>query len=321
MKNILVTGASGLIGYGILKSIRKSKTPYNLIGTSIYDDSVALGFCDIFLKAPLSIDENYISWLVNTIQEYKVDLIIPGIESDVPIWRDHIDELKQYGVKVLLNDLELISLCNDKWTFYEILNKNKNSHVIPTSLSPNSYKLANKFGFPLLFKPRHGSASRGVVRVYDEESFIFEKKKDLSNSLIIQPIIGNDNEEYTTSAFCDGKGGYYAIMTLKRKLSKQGFTDRAEVVQSIKIEEAVLSLCKIFKPIGPTNFQFRMHNDVCLLLEINPRISSATSIRSAFGYNECLMAVEYYLDGKIPKQPKIKNGRAVRYIDDYIFYE
>ncbi len=56
------------------------------------------------------------------------------------------------------------------------------------------------------------------------------------------------------------------------------------------------------------------------LLEINPRISSSTSIRTAFGYNECAMAVEYYLEGKTPKQPVIRPGRAVRYTEDLIFY-
>jgi carbamoyl-phosphate synthase large subunit len=57
------------------------------------------------------------------------------------------------------------------------------------------------------------------------------------------------------------------------------------------------------------------------LLEINPRISSSTSIRTAFGYNEAGMAVDYYLDNKKPKQPKIKRGWAVRYTDDFIFYQ
>jgi len=41
MKNILVSGASGIIGYGILRSLRLSGIPYKLIGTTIYPDSAA----------------------------------------------------------------------------------------------------------------------------------------------------------------------------------------------------------------------------------------------------------------------------------------
>ena len=81
-----------------------------------------------------------------------------------------------------------------------------------------------------------------------------------------------------------------------------------------------MELCKIFKPVGPTNFQFRVHEGVYHLLEINPRFSASTSMRSAFGYNEALMAVEYYFYGKSPIQPKIRKGKAIRYIEEHIFY-
>lgn len=46
----------------------------------------------------------------------------------------------------------------------------------------------------------------------------------------------------------------------------------------------------------------------------------AATLRSAFGYNDSIMAVEYYLDGKSPKQPEIRKGKAIRYIEDHIFY-
>jgi carbamoyl-phosphate synthase large subunit len=109
-------------------------------------------------------------------------------------------------------------------------------------------------------------------------------------------------------------------MTLRRKLSADGFTDRAEVVDVASMESTLKPLCRLFRPVGPTNFQFRLHEGTLKLLEINPRVSSATSIRTAFGYNECQMAVEYYLEGKLPEQPAIRRGRAVRYTEDLIFY-
>ena len=40
MKNILVSGASGIVGYGILRSLKKSKKRLQLIGTTVYEDSV-----------------------------------------------------------------------------------------------------------------------------------------------------------------------------------------------------------------------------------------------------------------------------------------
>ena len=115
MKNILVSGASGIVGYGILRSLKKTRKRLRLIGTSIYDDSVAPGFCDIFEQAPLTTDEGYINWLLAVIKKHHVDLIIHGIEVDLYKWVKHIYEIEKSGTKILLNNPKLILLCEDKW--------------------------------------------------------------------------------------------------------------------------------------------------------------------------------------------------------------
>ncbi len=320
MRKILVSGASGIVGYGILRSLRRSGKPLCLIGTSIYDDSVAQGFCDIFELAPPTKDAAYLGWLLNTISRHQIDLIVPGIEIDMYQWVEHIPEIKKNGAIALLNNVELIHLCEDKWSFYENLRKANMSCAIESSLGVEFDTLKSKFGLPFLLKPRCGFGSKGIVRVEGVDAFL-RHQKDIGPILMAQPIVGHENEEFTTSAFCDGKGSFYSSMTLKRKLSKDGFTEKAEVAHLDEIQKAMLALCEHFKPIGPTNFQFRKHKGTIKLLEINPRISSSTSIRTAFGYNECQMAIEYYLENKEPVQPFIKQGRAVRYTEDFIFYE
>ncbi len=320
MKNILVSGTSGIIGYGILRSLRLSGKDLKLIGTTIYTDSVAEGFCDVFEQAVSTHDPKYIDWLLTIIKKHNIDFIIPGIEADMYKWVEHVAEIESSGAKVLLNNKELIALCNDKWVFYEKLKESNSPFAIDTTLESDFNILVSKFGAPFLLKPRCGHGSKGIVKVNDLNTFLAHKEF-IGSQLMAQPIVGNNNEEYTTSAFCDGKGGFYAYMTLKRKLSKDGFTEKAEVVDLENIADVLLSLCKLFKPLGPTNFQFRKHEGTLKLLEINPRISSATSIRSKFGYNESLMAVEYFLEGKEIKQPFIKRGKAIRYTEDLIIYE
>ncbi len=320
MKNILVSGASGIIGYGILRSLRLTGNQYNLIGTTIYSDSAAEGFCDIFEQAVPTNDPDYIDWLLKIITKHEVDLIIPGIEADMYAWAEHLETIQKSGVKVLLNSKELIALCHDKWVFYEKLKSVNASLAIDTTLESDFETLQTQFGLPFLLKPRVGHGSKGIVKVNSKEEFN-EHKQFIGLQLMAQPIVGNDDEEYTTSAFCDGNGGFFACMTLKRKLSKDGFTEKAEVIELENIKETLNALCRIFKPIGPTNFQFRKDNDGLKLLEINPRISSSTSIRAKFGYNESQMAVDYFLDGKTIEQPLIKKGKAIRYIEDQIIYE
>lgn len=320
MKNVLVSGSSGIVGYGILRSLRQSGKALKLIGTTIYDDSVAPGFCDIFEQAPSTDDSIYIEWLLNMIRKHQINLVIPGIEIDMYKWVEHVQEIERTGAIALLNNIELILLCKDKWLFYENLSEAGLSCAIRSTLNKEFAALKNKFGLPFLLKPRQGFGSKGIVRV-DGLDIFMKHQKNIGPILMVQPIVGNDEEEYTTSAFCDGQGGFYASMTLKRKLSKDGFTEKAKVVSTDQFIETMSQLCQRFRPIGPTNFQFRKCRDGIKLLEINPRISSSTSIRTAFGYNESEMAVDYFLEHQTLTQPEIKQGKAVRYTDDFIFYE
>lgn len=320
MRKILVSGASGIVGYGVLRSLKRSGKQLSLIGTSIYDDSVAPGFCDIFELALPTNDTAYMEWLLNTIRKHQVDLIVPGIEIDMYKWVEHASEIERNGATALLNNIELIQLCKDKWAFYENLSGSGMSCAIESSLNMEFDVLKNKFGLPFLLKPRRGFGSKGIVKVDSSDTFL-RHQKDIGQILMAQQIVGSDTEEFTISAFCNGGGGVYASMALKRKLSRDGFTEKAEVVATDEFIGTISDLCERFRPIGPTNFQFRKCEDGIKLLEINPRISSSTSIRAAFGYNESAMAVDYYLEHRTPIQPDIKRGRAVRYTDEYIFYE
>lgn len=320
MKRVLVSGASGIVGYGVLRSLRLASQKCFLVGTSIYSDSVAPAFCDVFEQAPLTSAPEYLDWLLTTLHRHRIDILIPGIEIDMYHWVEHVSAIRACGALPLLNVPELIALCKDKWRFYQRLADAGVSCRIESSLEQDFAKLVAKFGLPFLLKPRQGFGSKGLVRVTSEDAYL-RCLDDVGTILIAQPIVGTDEEEYTISAFCDGRGGYFASMTLRRKLSRDGFTDRAEVADGSEFAPAMYALCQLFLPLGPTNFQFRYCLDGPRLLEINPRISSSTSIRTAFGYNESAMALEYFLDHRDPVQPAIRLGRAVRYTDEQIFYE
>lgn len=320
MKTILVSGASGIVGYGVLRSLKQSSNNYRLVAATIYADSVAQGFSHVFELAPRTDAPHYTEWLTEVIKKHQVNLMIPGIEADLYHWNEHEEMIRQCGTEIALNKKDLVNLCKDKWDFFQYLKLIGSSLAIASTLSNNYDELVSLFGTSFLLKPRRGFASKGIVKVCNRDEFMLHRDK-MGDILMAQKLIGNDEEEFTISAFGDGNGGFYSIITLKRKLSSEGFTDKAEVVDSAPFIPAVEELCTYFKPIGPTNFQFRIENDQLQLLEINPRVSSSTSIRTAFGYNESLMTAEYYLDHKTPVQPEIKWGKAVRYTEDFIYYE
>lgn len=311
---ILVSGASGIVGYGILKSLKGYE--YRLIGTTIHENSPADYFADIVEIAPMSTSEQYIPWLLDVIEKYDVDFAIPGIEIDMSVWNINRNVLSHSGTVFLLNNDNLIRLCLDKWHFYEKMEKMESVYRISSSIEPDF----NRYSLPFILKPRCGYGSKGLIKVEDRNMFE-QFEAEIGDRLMMQEYVGSPFEEYTVSAFLDMESNVKALIAMKRKLSSLGFTETAEIVHLEDMMEVIIELSNIFKPIGPTNFQFRKHKGNWKLLEINPRISSATSIRSKFGYNEAKMSIDYFLEKKEIEQPTIRTGRAIRYTEDFIMYD
>lgn len=312
---ILVSGASGIVGYGILRSIRERGGCFT-IGTTIYPESPANCFADVVEIVPKTCEPNYINHLIALIKKYSVNMIIPAIEADMSAWNEHREELEAAGTFVLLNKSSLISFCLDKWEFYRCLEEKNYKGRILSSLEPDY----GHFESPFILKPRCGFGARGLVKIESEEHFQ-NYINDIGPKLMMQEYVGTDDEEYTISVFFDVESNIKAFMGLRRKLASAGYTEMASVIDAKEFLDDILFLAEIFKPIGPTNFQFRKHNGELKLLEINPRISSSTSIRCKFGYNESKMAIDYFLCCMDVSQPKIQNGKAIRYTEDYIFYD
>jgi carbamoyl-phosphate synthase large subunit len=320
MITIMTTGVGAIIGYGILKSLRKSNRDIRLIGADIYPDAIGQAWADHFIVAPLTSSANYLDWLKRNIITHKVDLVIPGIEQDVYFFSKHRKIFDDLSVKVAINNKSLIELTHDKWLMHQKLLNIDSSARIDSYLDGDFDSLSSKLGLPFILKPRCSYASKGLVKVYNKNDFMLYADK-LGDTLMAQPMIGTDDQEYTVAIFGDGAGHVCSTITLRRRLAIDGSTAKAWVDKHTILDQVVTQLCSHFKPIGPTNLQFRRCNDKWQLLEINPRISSTLSLRSAFGYNEAAMCVDFYLNNKKITQPIVKKGFAIRYIEDYIIYD
>ena len=320
MTRILVTGVGAIIGYGIVRSLRAGGEPCHIIGADIYAEAVGQVWCDDFVQAPRTDDASYAGWLKSTLLQHRVMLLFPGIEPDVDAHNTMRYMLREIGVTPVLNREDLITLCRDKWAQYELLNAAGSMLAIPSSLSNDYDTLAAAFGVPFLLKPRRGQASKGQVRVTSRESFA-PWSAQMGEVLMAQKLIGHEDEEYTVGAFGDGMGALHASIAFRRRLASDGSTGKIWHEEPEGLRSAVEDLARIAKPLGPTNFQFRRDAGHWKLLEINPRISSSTSLRTAFGYNEAMMCLHHYKDGASVSQPTLRQGFACRYIEDYVIYD
>ena len=292
--NVLVTGVGAIIGYGIIQSLRKSKYDVHVVGMDIYDDAYGQYLCDEFIQAIPAVAADYPFFLKNIIKEKHIDLVMFGTEQEIYRLIDEKDVLQEEYKKLVINNREILGLASDKWKTHEFLVKN-GFKAIPTYIEGEFEALSAALGTPFLLKPRKSYASKGIEKIHDAEEFDFFRKR-VGEQFMVQKIVGDAEHEYTIATFGFGDGTCIKPIMLKRKLSQEGATAKAKVMYSEEAEALVYRMTELLKPVGPTNFQFRYDNGKYLLLETNPRISSSTSLRTAFGYNEAEMCVEYFVE-------------------------
>lgn len=315
---IVVTAVGALIGQGIIASLRRAGLWMRVIGIDRDPRGIGRYWCDDFFAKPMAEEdsEEYLAFWRHLLVREAVDLVLPGLELDVLFFSRNRASFADLRTRIVLNDPGLIELAQDKWDFGEELLR-LGLPAIPSRLDLGWAECVRELGAPLLLKPRQGNGSRGIAVLRDEEDFDYWSRKS-RDAFLIQKFVGRDDEEYTVGAFGFGDGTALSPIIFRRKLSVAGNTQYAEVVDHPVLVDTVEKMAALFRPLGPTNYQFRMDGETPYLLEINPRFSSSTSLRAAFGYNEAAMSVEFYLHGRRPSMPDIHPGRGWRYYEDYV---
>lgn len=316
---ILVTGVGAIIGYGIINSLKKSKYKINVIGADIYSDAVGRTWCNKFIQAERADSDSFENYLLSAISRYEIDLIILGIEQDIDKCNSIAGSIESAGSKLAINSNKALELFNNKGLTYDLLRELKLPYL-PYMDAGNATinDVKNAIGLPCIVKKKTSYAGKGlrVIENLDEAAlyigdadYIFQKYE-------------NAGQEYTVSVFGLGDGSYVSPIALMRTLGPDGATHKASTISFDRFRHDVSSMCARACPVGPTNFQFIESRDgYRKLLEVNPRISSSTSIRQKLGVNESEMCIEYYLEGKTPSNRQVKKGSAQRYIDEIVEYD
>jgi carbamoyl-phosphate synthase large subunit len=319
---IAVTGVGAIIGQGIVRSLRRSRYAPRVIGIDRSDQSPGPHLVDAFEKKPQAAEDSeaYLDYWAKLVRRHGIQLVMPGLELDMVFLNRHRAFFESLGTRVVLNNPRLIDETADKWRFGEALAAT-GYPVIP-SARPGSWAQAiEALGpAPLLLKPVQGNGSRGIVLLHDEDDFSYWTRKTASEWML-QRIVGSVETEYTVGVFGLGGGDTLGPLIFRRRLAPAGNTLMAEVVPAhALIEQSVATLARSFQPVGPTNLQFRVEADVAYLLEINPRFSSSNSLRTAFGFNEAEMAIDFYLFDRRPAAPVTTAGTGWRYTEDFVIH-
>ena len=145
-------------------------------------------------------------------------------------------------------------------------------------------------------------------------AYKFKKLETLKkDQWMAQEFYNNKFKEYTCCVI--KLDNFISSIVLERKLNK-GMTYFAKVIQNKKIERALRIIAEISKLEGSLNVQLKIFNNKISIFEINPRLSSTVMMRHMLGFKDCIWWIDYFLNKKIPKKPKIKNRKILKIFEE-----
>jgi carbamoyl-phosphate synthase large subunit len=307
---VLVTSAGALLGQGIIRSLQQCIYKPDIIACDPDPRSPGLYWTKYNRLLPFANDINFIDKFADILNEEKPDCVCVGTDTELALLANNKDKLEAtYKTKIIVSNPDVVKIADDKYLTYKFMIDN--GFEAPDSRLPGQENdLVEKYGFPLIVKPRNGARSIGLHKVENKEQ-LNKALAEVSNA-VIQECVATNNDEYTAGTiYFDNK--CYASIVMRRDL-RDGNTFRAYVDKYPELNEQVKKMCNALKPFGPANFQFRLSKDgKAKVFEINARFSGTTPLRMHAGFNELDMIIGHLFFNKEIIQPETQQLIIMRH--------
>lgn len=306
------------LGQSIYKALTKSKLALNLYLADISE--LAAGFylndniTNIILP-PLKMD-NYFNELKQVISQFNIDVIFPVISLEHEYFSNNMDYFNKNNIKVITPEKNLYNLCSNKYLSMSFL-KSKGINAPDSIMFDDEERLRmflSRNEFPVVLKPCYGSSSNNVFVVEDHDRLFAIAAAFPKNYFIIQEYLPSD-EEYSVGVYISKDRSFKDTFIVKREM-KFGLSYKGQVILNDQIKDYCLAVCSTLGLYYSSNVQLKIIQGEPCTFEINPRLSSTTSVRAHFGFNEPEMILWELFFNINDYKYDIKIGKFMRYWEE-----
>ena len=253
-----------------------------IFGTDIDPLAAASNFVDSFHIVPPSKHEDFIPSIQNICNENEINLVFPLNDNDLTPLSFGKSILEKNKRIVAISKMESVNITVDKWSTYNFF---KNSGIkTPKTWIPTEYTKSN---FPILIKPRHGSAGKNVFKVHDQKEleFYVARIKDP----IIQEFI--NGSEVTTDVICDFQGSILGIVNRERLEVRWGEVSKGKTIFDKNIMKNCGKIVENLDVVGPITIQCILEGNDAYFIEINARYGGGAPL----GFEAGVKSPHWYL--------------------------
>ena len=267
---------------------------------------------DVAIKISSIYSDTYISELKKIITTHKIKALISLNDLELPIIAHHKLELERdTDCKVLISNPTVIELAFDKVKTFNFLNSIglKTPKTFTTIQQVKNAMAIDGLEFPMVVKPRWGSASIGIdfpeTMIELELAFKLQHLKlkksilksasetDMEHAILIQEKI--NGKEYGMDIVNDFEGNYIGTFAREKLNMRSGETDKAVSVINSGFDRIGETISKHLKHIGNLDCDVFEARNSLFTLELNPRFGGGYPFSHEAGVNTSAMYIEWLL--------------------------
>lgn len=269
MKNILLlnAGTRNVLVRDFKKSLNGNA---KVIATDNYELAPALYDADKYYITKRWTEDSYWGEIEDIIKKENVGLVVSLIDPELSALALQKDKFSSLGALTNTSNYSVIADCFDKFKTLVFVKEN-GFPCIKSYVDLKTLERDLKDGvvtFPLFVKPRKGSGSIGIEKIYNSDRLraVFTEQNDL----LIQEFI--TGQEIGVDLYVDLISGEVVSIFAKKKLKmRAGETDKSVSYKNKKLFDTVIQFAKSFGLRGVNDIDvFEVDGDF-YISEVNPR--------------------------------------------------
>lgn len=292
--NVMVTSAGAGPAVAVIKALkRQNKLRVRIHAIDANPFSAGFYLSDTYNVVPHANDPNFIPEVLKICLNRKIDFIIPIFDTETPVFARDKNEFETKSIQVLVNDLEVIKICNNKLKTYE--HCLTHGILVPQVFTTDDIQ-NNRINYPVIAKPVQGIGSQDMILIRDAEEMHFWQQR-IQPEILYQQFV--NGLEYTVDTLSDLNGNFLAAVPRERIVVKAGQTVKGKVIGKPEFIEYSQKVVEKFKIKGVGCFQFKQWKGEKYFIEMNPRYGTGISLSVGAGINMPLLHLNLALGKKI----------------------
>jgi len=248
-----------------------------LIGIDTNPLAPALFEVDRQIIVPSCASNDYLAALLKICESEEVDVIIPLIDPELPVYAVNKEILHQIGAQVIVSGPDVIEICSDKVSTANFLQKVGLPFLMSMPIAVNGWE--KQIELPAVLKPRRGSGGKDVyiVRNVEDVSFL---SKTIDEPILQQRAVG---QEITLDCMVGFDGQPLRIVARERLEVRAGESSKGRTIKEGHLIDLTAKLLKYLKACGPVTIQCFRQGGQYVFAEINPRFGGGYPLSHAAG--------------------------------------